>query len=43
MSVLIEIGRIFLLFVEIIFKACLAFMGSALLWAIICEAIHDDK
>lgn len=43
MSVLIEIGRIFLLFVEIIFKTYLALMGSVLLWAIICEAIHDDK
>lgn len=43
MSVLIEIGRIFLLFVEIIFKAYLALMESVLLWAIICEAIHDDK
>lgn len=43
MSVLIEIGRIFLLFVETIFKVGLAFMGSVLLWAIICEAIHDDK
>lgn len=43
MNVLIEIGRIFLLFVETIFKAGLALMGSVLLWAIICEAIHDDK
>ena len=43
MSVLIEIGRIFLLFVEILFKAGLALMGSVLLWAIICEVIHDDK
>lgn len=43
MSVLIEIGRIFLLIVDTIFKAGLALMGSVLLWAIICEAIHDDK
>lgn len=41
MNVLIEICRIFLLFVETIFKVGLAFMGSVLLWA--SEAIHDDK
>lgn len=43
MNVLIEICRIFLLFVETIFKAGLALIESVLLWAIICEAIHDDK
>ena len=43
MNVFVEICRIFLLFVETIFKAGLALMGSVLLWAIICEAIHDDK
>lgn len=43
MSVLIEIGRIFLLIVDTIFKTGFAFIGSVLLWAIICEVIHDDK
>lgn len=43
MSVFVEICRIYLLFVETIFKAVLAFIGSVLLLAIICEAIHDDK
>lgn len=35
--------RIFLLFVETIFKVGLVFIESVLLWAIICEVIHDDK
>ena len=43
MSVLIEIGRIFLFFVETIFKACFVSMGSVLLLALIYEVIHDDK
>ena len=43
MSVLIEIGRIFLLFVETIFKACFVSMGSVFLLALIYEVIHDAK
>ena len=43
MNVFIEIGRIFLLFVETIFKACFVSMGSVLLLALIYEVIHDDK
>ena len=43
MIVLIEICRIFLLFVETIFKACFVSMGSVLILALIYEVIHDDK